>query len=113
LLDERFYIYAEEIDYYMRAKKAGLINLYIENTSIIHLGGASSVQNRANMFIQNYRSFFQLLKKHYGWGDYFLYRLRSTFYLLFWYCYFSLKNREENRKFADVYAKTFLWNIGF
>ncbi|MDX2188868.1 MAG: glycosyltransferase family 2 protein [Bacteroidota bacterium] len=112
LLDEQFYIYAEEIDFYLRSKKAGYLNLYLDNLSIIHLGGASSRQNRANMFIQNYRSFFQLLKKHYGYLDYYAYRARTILYLSIWYLYFLFKNSRDSKTFAKVYSKTLLWNIG-
>lgn len=42
LLDEKFFMYVEEVDYCYRAKNKGWKIRYVPNTSIVHLGGGSS-----------------------------------------------------------------------
>ncbi|MFK7970837.1 MAG: glycosyltransferase family 2 protein [Bacteroidia bacterium] len=66
MLDDRFYIYAEEMDYFMRAKKAGYHSWFLPEIEITHFGKSSSRQRRAAMFIQNYKSFYLFLEKHYS-----------------------------------------------
>lgn len=45
LLDERYYIWFEEVDYCLRAKNAGFKVFYTPAAQIIHLGGKSFAQN--------------------------------------------------------------------
>ena len=112
LLDEKFYIYAEEMDYYLRVRRAGYTSVFLPDVQIIHLGKSSSRQKRAAMFIQNYKSFYIFLKKHYGWFSYFLYRSRATLYLTAWYIRFSLGSSDESKEQKKVYADTLRWHFG-
>lgn len=111
LLDERFYIYAEEMDYFLRVKKAGYKSVFVPGIKIVHLGKSSSRQKRAAMFIQNYKSFYIFLLKHYGFGQYWAYRLRANFYLVLWYLRFSLSSSSEAREQRQVYAETLKWHF--
>ncbi len=111
LLDERFYIYAEEIDYFMRIRKAGLRSVFLPDVHITHFGGSSSKQKRAAMFIQNYKSFYLFLNKHYGGLSYWAYRLRAQVYLVFWLIKYSLGKDEESKVQKQVYKETLLWHF--
>ena len=111
LLDERFYIYAEEMDYFMRVRKAGYINYFEPLIEITHLGKSSSRQKRAAMFIQNYKSFYIFLLKHYSWFEYLAYRLRASLYLFFWYFRFLAGNGEDAKIQQQVYAETIKWHF--
>lgn len=120
LLDERFYIYAEEMDYYMRIRKAGYAAIYNADISIIHYGKSSSRQRRHEMFIQNYKSFYLFLKKHYSRYVYPVYRTRTMIYLNGWILKFGLeflfnslrgKDSSEARTQINVYYKTLLWHF--
>ena len=111
MLDERFYIYAEEMDYFMRARKAGYHSWFIPNIEIIHFGKSSSRQRRAAMFIQNYKSFYLFLEKHYSKLDNWLYRGRTWLYLFGWYTLFSLRRGEEARVQREVYRETIRWHF--
>ncbi len=42
LLDKRFYIYKEDVDWCKRFKEAGMDNVFFPGATIIHYGGASS-----------------------------------------------------------------------
>jgi GT2 family glycosyltransferase len=111
MLDDRFYIYAEEVDFYMRSKKAGYRSFFLPDVEIIHFGKSSSRQRRSAMFIQNYKSFYLFLRKHYGRLSYYLYRTRAFLYLLIWYGYFSVKNDEEAHIQRKVYRETIQWHL--
>lgn len=111
MLDDRFYIYAEEMDYFMRAKKAGYSSWFLPEISITHYGKSSSRQRRSAMFIQNYKSFYLFLEKHYSRLDNWLYKGRTSIYLLLWYTVFSLKKGEEAKEQRDVYRDTIRWHF--
>jgi len=118
-LDERFYIYGEEIDYYMRLKKSGFTAVYMNNIEIIHYGRASSRQRAYEMFIQNYKSFYIFLKKHYKSHVYYIYRLRVSFYLPIWYLIFSISSigqkifrlKKEYVNNKKLYSRTIKWHL--
>jgi len=120
LLDERFYIYAEEMDYYKRVWAAGYKPVFLADVKIIHFGKSSSRQRRAAMFIQNYFSFYIFLKKHYSSTTYYLYRFRVFVYMKLWFFYFFVKflakklllrNTDEEKEQIKVYWQTFKWNL--
>lgn len=120
LLDENFFIYAEEMDYYKRLRKAGYIAIYHPDIKIIHYGKSSSRQKRAEMFIQNYKSFYLFLKKHYPGYIYTSYRIRTLIYINIWLLKYSIefivntllkRNSEEAKVQMKVYSKTLLWHL--
>lgn len=63
--DERFFMYAEDIDLSFRMLKAGYKNYYFSGTTIIHYKGAST--NKDFRYVkQFYKAMSQFVKKHYG-----------------------------------------------
>lgn len=66
LLDERFHMYCEEVDWCRRIKAAGWRNYCVPRAEIVHLGGQSARQLRDEMFVALWRSRFQLFAKHNG-----------------------------------------------
>lgn len=120
LLDEQFYIYGEEIDYCWRIKKKGWRIVYLPAAKIIHYGQAASSQRKQEMFIQNYKSFYILLKKHYPVYSYLLYRARATLYLLPWLLKLALAmlvrghgspKRTEAASLMRVYLASLRWHF--
>jgi hypothetical protein len=65
-LDEGFFMYCEEIDWCLRAKKAGWAIYCAPQAQIVHLAGQSTRQFRERMFVALWRSRFRLFDKHYG-----------------------------------------------
>jgi len=113
-LDERFFVYGEEIDYYYRAKKENMKSFFLSNAEIVHIGKCSSRQNKANMFIQNYRSFYQFLKKHYSLFSYLLFKTRTWCLLTMWCVYYGvLRIAKKDQNQFQVYSKTLLWHLSF
>ncbi len=66
LMDEGFFMYAEEVDWCMRVKQAGWDIYCIPTARIVHYAGGSTRQFREEMFVALWRSRFRLFKKHYG-----------------------------------------------
>lgn len=67
-LDEGFYMYAEEVDWCLRMRRAGWRVVYLPQTRIIHLGGGSSKGNKGNTRREAmlYRSRVRFFRIHYG-----------------------------------------------
>jgi GT2 family glycosyltransferase len=66
LMDEGFFMYAEEVDWCMRVKKGGWDIYCVPAAHIVHHAGGSTRQFRDEMFVALWRSRFRLFKKHYG-----------------------------------------------
>ncbi len=67
--DERFFMYAEDIDLSYRVLKAGYFNYYFPDVTIVHFKG-SSTKKDTRYVIQFYRAMSQYVRKHYGNGPY-------------------------------------------
>jgi GT2 family glycosyltransferase len=68
LMDDRFFLYFEEVDYCWRAKQAGWEIWYVPQARVLHLEGASTgiravAKRRASYWYDSRRRFFI---KHYG-----------------------------------------------
>jgi len=69
LLDERFFIYTEEIDLCRRLVDLGWEIFWVPQAEVVHYGGASTDQVGTRMFLELYRSKVQYFRKHLGvWG---------------------------------------------
>ena len=66
LMDEEFFMYAEEVDWCMRVKKAGWDIYCVPDAQIVHHAGGSTRQFRDEMFVALWRSRLRLFRKHYG-----------------------------------------------
>lgn len=64
LLDERFFMYCEEIDWCRRIRGAGWRVYCVPRAAIVHLGGRSTQQFREEMFVALWHSRYQLFAKH-------------------------------------------------
>lgn len=67
-LDERFFMYGEELDWCFRTKKAGWIVMYYPKAEIIHYKGECSKFNHRKAALEFYRSMYLFHKKHFA-GD--------------------------------------------
>ena len=66
LLDERFFMYGEDLDWCFRAKKAGYSVFYVPDTSITHYHGQSSRQRPVKSTIDFHVSMLLFYNKHYS-----------------------------------------------
>ncbi|MBC7810909.1 MAG: glycosyltransferase family 2 protein [Burkholderiales bacterium] len=65
MFDEQFFIYCEEIDWAWRIRKAGWRVMCVPAAHVVHLGGQSAVQVRAQSIINLWQSRLRLFRKHY------------------------------------------------
>jgi GT2 family glycosyltransferase len=66
LLDERFFMYCEEIDWCWRMKRAGWRIYCVPQAVVTHHEAQSTHQFRDEMFVELWRSRFRLFHQHYG-----------------------------------------------
>lgn len=82
LLDERFFLYLEDLDFCLRAEEAGFSILFVPQAHVWHYGSASTKDNKAMRRFHLVQSTGRFLRKH-----------RSGTYgipvLLFWLAVFS------------------------
>lgn len=64
-LDERFFLYFEEVDLCWRLWQAGWRVLFVSDATVTHVGGASSQTDRPTVLHHRYRSLFAFYRKHY------------------------------------------------
>ncbi|MGE5141205.1 MAG: glycosyltransferase family 2 protein [Rudaea sp.] len=65
-LDEEYFIYAEEVDWARRIRKAGWDIWCIPSARIIHYEARSTVQFRDRMLVELWRARFRFFRKHYS-----------------------------------------------
>jgi len=65
-LDERFFIYYEDVDWCLRIRQAGWTILYVPECAAIHFGGRSADQFRAFPYVEGMRSKILYFRKHHG-----------------------------------------------
>jgi GT2 family glycosyltransferase len=65
-LDERIFMYSEEVDWCYRFYRAGWEVWYLPHTPIVHYGGQSTQKRQGRMEAELYRSRVYFFCKHYG-----------------------------------------------
>jgi len=63
--DERFFVYLEDLDFSLRAKKAGWSSYYLTDTQAFHAGGGTSDQVKARRLFYSIRSRIIYSFKHF------------------------------------------------
>jgi GT2 family glycosyltransferase len=64
--DERFFMYYEELDFSLRARRAGYRSAFLADTHAVHYGGASSEQVLGRRLFYSLRSRILYGYKHFG-----------------------------------------------
>jgi GT2 family glycosyltransferase len=65
--DERFFVYLEDLDFSLRAHKAGWYSHYLAEAQAYHKGGGTSEQVKARRLFYSLRSRIIYCYKHFGW----------------------------------------------
>lgn len=64
--DERFFVYMEDVDYSLRAKRLGYDSFFLAQTHLVHLGGGSSKAVKAKRLFYGIRSRILYCFKHFS-----------------------------------------------
>jgi GT2 family glycosyltransferase len=64
--DQRFFVYFEEVDLSLRAKKLGFYSYFLSNASAVHIGGGCSERIKATRLFYSLRSRLLFGEKHYS-----------------------------------------------
>jgi GT2 family glycosyltransferase len=67
MLDEGFFMYAEDMDWCRRFWSAGWEIAFCPDARAIHYGGASSANAPVRFYVEMNRSFLRYFTKHHGW----------------------------------------------
>jgi GT2 family glycosyltransferase len=65
-LDERFFMYGEELDWCLRTKRAGWLIMYCPEAQIIHYKGESTKYNSRKAAIEFHRAMYLFHRKHFA-----------------------------------------------
>jgi GT2 family glycosyltransferase len=68
LLDEAFFMYAEDVDWCYRMKQAGWKVVYFPTAKIVHHIGQSTRKVPFKMTYERHRSMWRFYRKHYSRG---------------------------------------------
>ena len=71
-LDERFFMYSEDVDYCYRVWAAGWRVAYLPFAEVVHYIGQSTSKNRTKTIVERHRSMWRFYRKHYSRGLMFL-----------------------------------------
>jgi GT2 family glycosyltransferase len=63
-LDERFFMYAEDVDFCYRARRAGYRVCCFPKTVVLHHMGRSTGKRRLSMQVEHHRSMYYFYRKH-------------------------------------------------
>ncbi|MBN1997361.1 glycosyltransferase family 2 protein [candidate division KSB1 bacterium] len=114
LLDESYFLFNEEVDWSLRATKAGWKIYYIPEALIIHLGGQSTSKNPYFYLIHRYKTRLYFYKKHKSPLVLFLFRLIVSFGLIFRLLLipFSSFHGPTKKQRKKAYWDSLLFHIG-
>jgi N-acetylglucosaminyl-diphospho-decaprenol L-rhamnosyltransferase len=65
--DEGYFVYFEDLDFSLRARKAGWRSFYLASARAYHRGGGSSEQVKAERLLYLLRSRLHYARRHFGW----------------------------------------------
>ncbi len=120
LMDERFFMYAEEMDWCWRMRSNGWKVLYFPHAEIVHLGGSSAALRWEDMLIEQRKSLLLFIEKRQGgvakWFANVLLLLGTIIRLCYWSCSLPLHSRNvasKLKKRIKLGLSTVKFHLGF
>jgi len=118
LMDEDFFMYADDVEWCYRIKKAGWKIYLYSDAEIIHLVGQSMLQSADKMAVEAYKSMYLFFKKHYALVSALFFRGMVFFFMLLWYLIYTVQRytisfSKANAIGLQTYQKILRWSIGF
>jgi hypothetical protein len=119
LLDENFFIYAEDLDWCKRFKDSGGMIVYFPEAEAIHFGGGSSANTPLKFFVEMQRAGCQYWKKHHSrpaYGAYVVIMFLHHLLRAISYTLFHLVQYPEREKAAfkmNRHVMALRWLLGY
>lgn len=104
LLDEKIFMYGEDVEFCVRAKKKGFPINWTSNAKLIHFGGASSRTPKYSQWLGEFNGLMYVYKKHFGSLSKIILLLLIKFFVALRMIAFYVVGR---RTYAKTYAKIF------
>lgn len=101
-LDEKIFMYAEDVDYCWRANKEGEEVGWTERSEITHIGGASSKEPQYKQWLGEFKGLIYLYDKHYGSFRKVVLKILMYIFIFIRVIVFGLVGKSE---YAKTYAK--------
>lgn len=103
-LDSKLFMYAEDVEYCMRAKRNGFKIGWTDEARIMHIGGASLDKPQYRQWLGEFKGIIYIYQKYYGLILSFILRLVISFFVLIRSLAFLLTGKP---KISLTYAKIF------
>jgi len=103
-LDDKIFMYGEDVDFCWRAKKADFKVGFTDRTSIVHIGGASFEQPKYNQWLGEFRGLIYLYEKNYGELSSIILKIFIYFFVFLRIIAFALIGKKD---YAKTYFKVF------
>lgn len=107
MMDESFFMYAEETDWCYRFKKAGWKLLFTPDAQIMHLGGQSSKSVRPKMILQLRAGILQYIYKNRSYVIYIIACILTSIWFLLrilpWLLLGFISKKDKNDKYLHAY----------
>jgi GT2 family glycosyltransferase len=91
-LDERFFMYGEDLDFCLRVRVAGWAVRFLAETHVVHFGGGSSRWSPTRFYLEMQRSNNQYWKKHHGYVGSIIYLSATLVHHLLRFVTYSVKS---------------------
>ncbi len=103
--DKNIFMYAEDVDYCLRAQKAGFKVSWTDKAEIIHIGGASSKDPQYRQWLGEFKGLIYVYKKHFGQISALVMRILFYFFILLRMVAFAITGKGS---IVRTYAKIFI-----
>jgi GT2 family glycosyltransferase len=107
--DERFFVYLEDLDFSLRAKRIGFDSFYLADVQVYHKGGGSSERARATSLYYSLTSRILYAHKHFNAWVATLLTLGTLFVEPVSRLLFAIARRSPSQLADTVRAYALLW----
>jgi len=108
-LDERFFVYLEDLDFSFRARKAGWHSFYLTDAIAHHKGGGTSEKVKARRLFYSLKSRILYGYKHFGWRSASIVMLATLFLEPLARLALGLSHRSAEEIRETIKGYVFLW----
>ncbi len=115
LLDESFFVYAEETDWCKRMRQAGWQVAFTPDATVVHYGGQSSVAMKNQQFVEFTRNQMRYIIKHHGVFGGAVYRVSMLLGAVLRITLWGIASlaRPSKRATVKLWWRILRWHLGF